>query len=146
MNKITLLKRGANHFLPAANSPNEPGEPVFLLRGQDELAGATVLYWAALVESRGLDQVMLQSARDHAVSMVKWPVKKLPDIRPVAQPATGFEYSGLDAVFEPFTFQGVVTAVDHENGLVNVIINEKPACLTMIAWTELIERGMIRIR
>jgi hypothetical protein len=58
--------------------PND--EPVFLLRGQDRHASATVRYWAALVESDGGKSDIVIVAREHADKMDSWPKKKLPDL------------------------------------------------------------------
>jgi hypothetical protein len=55
-------------------------EPVFLLRGQDQHASKTVLFWAAEVESSGGDQEIVRVAREHATKMAAWPKKKSPDL------------------------------------------------------------------
>ena len=51
-------------------------EPVFLLRAQDETAAKTVRYWANLQEIGPLQDM----AREHALLMDKWPVKKKADL------------------------------------------------------------------
>ena len=55
-------------------------EPVFLLRGQDKHAAATVRHWADLVEADGGDPEIVRVAREHADKMDKWPKKKMPDL------------------------------------------------------------------
>ena len=55
------------------------GEPVFLIRGQDALAGDVVRCWSALHEKKyGPSEVSL-AVRAHAEKMDSWPVKKQPD-------------------------------------------------------------------
>lgn len=56
-------------------------EPVFLLRGQDKTAAATLRYWAALNLSLFKhDPYAVQLAFAHADLMDAWQVKKLADI------------------------------------------------------------------
>lgn len=68
---VVLTKVGNNYFL-------ESGEPVFVLRAQDELATSAVFYWAATAESRGVDRALIDEARAHAHVMRQWPTKKMP--------------------------------------------------------------------
>lgn len=68
---------------PAGLIPED--EPVFLLRGQDALAAATVRDWAGRVAYHGGDQKLVDMAREHAKAMDAWPVKKLPDLPVDAQ-------------------------------------------------------------
>jgi hypothetical protein len=63
---------------PAALIPDD--EPVFFLRAQDEVAAATVRFWAALARAAGADPMMIQNARDHADRMDAWAKKKVPDL------------------------------------------------------------------
>ena len=65
----------------------EIGEPIFVLRAQDELAPSIVHEWCAAVyrayTSRGLDvppelEEKLEDARNTADTMYKWPQRKLP--------------------------------------------------------------------
>lgn len=72
MNPITT--NGTTRLIP-------DDEPVFLLRGQDALAGTTVRNWARLVEGHGGDPEIVRVAREHADKMDAWPVKKLPDLK-----------------------------------------------------------------
>jgi hypothetical protein len=62
-------------------------EPVFLLRGQDEVAARTVRYWAMALEARGGDPAIIEAARRQAQRMDDWPVKKMPDLPPPQEPA-----------------------------------------------------------
>lgn len=55
-------------------------EPVFLIRGQDELGADVVRHWADLAGIAGASVTIVQSARAHAAVMDAWPVKKLPDL------------------------------------------------------------------
>ena len=55
-----------------------PDEPLFLLRGQDELAPDTVRFYADLVEARDADldiDLLIESAN----RMQRWEPRKLPD-------------------------------------------------------------------
>lgn len=47
-------------------------EPVFLLRGQDELAPRLLLMWAMEVRLRGGDPNMASEAEAHAQEMINW--------------------------------------------------------------------------
>lgn len=86
MNPITT--NGTTRLIP-------DDEPVFLLRGQDALAGTTVRAWARLVEDHGGDREIVRVAMEHAAKMDAWPKKKLPDL-----PAN-VELSGPEAVLSP---------------------------------------------
>lgn len=55
-------------------------EPVFLIRGQDNVAGATVRAWADMAASNGADEDILRIAREHAAKMDAWPKKKTADL------------------------------------------------------------------
>ena len=58
-------------------------EPVFLLRGQDELAPGILIRWAEELLSRGGDPEMAQMVADHANEMITWQEthhRKLPDL------------------------------------------------------------------
>jgi hypothetical protein len=61
-------------------------EPVFLIRGQDAVAGEAVRAWADLAEKAGASADILKAARDHAARMDAWRPKKVPDMRPAAAP------------------------------------------------------------
>ncbi len=54
-------------------------EPVFVLRGQDILAGNIVDMWADEAESVGVDPDKVQEARNQAHTMKLWPHHKVPD-------------------------------------------------------------------
>jgi hypothetical protein len=70
---------------PAGLIPDD--EPVFLLRGQDELAAQHVRDWAEHAELRGCSPEVVAAARAHADKMDAWPKKKLADL-PVAHRAS----------------------------------------------------------
>jgi len=55
-------------------------EPVFLIRGQDTVAGDVVRAWAEMNEDAGGDPEVSQLARDHAARKDAWPKKKLADV------------------------------------------------------------------
>jgi hypothetical protein len=55
-------------------------EPVFLIRGQDIVAGNTLRTWADLAEKAGADPDIVALVRNHAVKMDHWPKKKVPDL------------------------------------------------------------------
>ena len=58
-------------------------EPVFLLRGQDIAAPATLCFWANKVEANGGDPKIIASARSQARDMRLWQEKhggKVPDL------------------------------------------------------------------
>nr|WP_281719934.1 hypothetical protein [Nitrosomonas nitrosa] len=69
-----------------------PDEPVFLIRGQDVVAGDAVRAWADLAEERGADQRMLEIAREQAAKMDAWPKKKIPDL-PTEDEPENYKYS-----------------------------------------------------
>lgn len=62
-------------------------EPVFLIRGQDKVAGDAVRAWAALAEKVGAASDILETARNHAAKMDAWPKKKIPDMKRSDAPA-----------------------------------------------------------
>lgn len=64
----------------AGITPIPDDEPVFLLRGQDAVASATVETWAARHTAMGGDQGLADSAREHVRLMDAWPVKKVADL------------------------------------------------------------------
>lgn len=55
-------------------------EPVFLLRGQDQVAADVVRYWAYLHESVGGDEDIASLAHQQADLMEEWPKHKLADL------------------------------------------------------------------
>ena len=55
-------------------------EPVFLIRGQDRVAGDAVRAWANLNDEAGGDPKLSRLAREHAKLMDAWPKKKLADL------------------------------------------------------------------
>lgn len=55
---------------PAGLIPED--EPVFLLRGQDALAPATLHEYADLVENENGDPYMVKKVREHAELMATW--------------------------------------------------------------------------
>jgi hypothetical protein len=54
-------------------------EPVFLIRGQDQVSGDAVRAWAKLNEERGGDPELTRRAVEHAARMDAWPKKKAAD-------------------------------------------------------------------
>jgi hypothetical protein len=56
-------------------------EPVFFLRAQDQVAAATVRFWAFQAMDQGADPVMVQGALKQADAMEAWGKKKLPDLK-----------------------------------------------------------------
>lgn len=54
-------------------------EPVFMLRGQDQLAPAIVRAWADAAEAAGVRSGKVADARRQADDMDQWQPKKLPD-------------------------------------------------------------------
>lgn len=57
-------------------------EPVFLIRGQDVVAGAAVRAWAEMAARVGADPEIVEMARRHATLMEAWPGKKVADLPP----------------------------------------------------------------
>ncbi len=57
-----------------------PDEPVFLIRGQDKVAGDSVRAWADLNERSGGDPELSRLAREQASRMDAWPKKKPADM------------------------------------------------------------------
>jgi hypothetical protein len=56
-----------------------PDEPVFILRGRDPLASATINHWCALHQLHGGDPAKRSGATLVASELLAWPEKKLPD-------------------------------------------------------------------
>lgn len=74
-------------------------EPVFLLRGQDILAPALLLRWAARLRTNGGDPEMARMVEDHAQKMIYWQktkYTKLPDL----DPDEGYMHQGNDQDFK----------------------------------------------
>jgi hypothetical protein len=71
----TLIK--AAGFNPLSRL--RPGEPFFVLRGQDQLASSVIRIWATDAESNGCPPAKVHDARGIAVRMDNWPFRKLPD-------------------------------------------------------------------
>lgn len=63
---------------PAGKIPDD--EPVFLIRGQDACAAATVEYWARLAADNGASQSIVSKALEHAERIRAWSAKKVPDL------------------------------------------------------------------
>lgn len=55
-------------------------EPVFLIRGQDKVAGDAVRAWADLNDRNGGDRELSRQAREQAARMDTWPSKKPADL------------------------------------------------------------------
>lgn len=68
-----ITTNGTTRIIPA-------DEPVFLIRGQDAVGGATVRMWASLAESVGASKEIVSIAREHANKMDAWPKKKIADL------------------------------------------------------------------
>ena len=62
---------------PAGKIPDD--EPVFLIRAQDFVSGATVREWAHLNAKFGGDDELTALAMEQAERMDAWPKKKLAD-------------------------------------------------------------------
>lgn len=69
---IPITTNGTTRLVPK-------DEPVFLLRGQDKLAAATVEYWINLARQEGVNPATIETAKAHVEKIKAWPVKKLPD-------------------------------------------------------------------
>lgn len=54
-------------------------EPIFVLRGQDELAPYLVNLWAFQAKKLGLTDERIQEARDIARAMECYPLRRRPD-------------------------------------------------------------------
>lgn len=66
-----------NHLLRF--SQLQPGEPVFLLRAKDDLAGLTVRAWSAFAYEKGAPLAIVEQALQQADAMDAWPTKQRPD-------------------------------------------------------------------
>jgi hypothetical protein len=55
------------------------GEPYFMLRGQDAIAGDAIRAWVMLASKRGVAPAVLEQALRQADRLDAWPTKKLPD-------------------------------------------------------------------
>jgi len=66
---------------PAGLIPEE--EPVFLIRGQDACAPATLRFWAREAMMKGADRAIIDLVREHADAMEQWQAEhggKVPDL------------------------------------------------------------------
>jgi hypothetical protein len=61
------------------------GEPYFMLRGQDALAGDTIRAWAMLAGQQQVPLPVLEQALRQADRLDAWPAKKLPDADHIAE-------------------------------------------------------------
>ncbi len=61
------------------SSSIEEDEPVFVLRAKDPAAGATVFYWAAVVEEQGGSPELVARVRKWSTEMAEWRQKNHPD-------------------------------------------------------------------
>lgn len=76
------------------------GEPVFLLRGSDVLAPATLLHWCSLANAAGVKSDMVNSAIEHQEKMVEWQRangSKVPDMPEGAMEAMSIEQLSQEA-------------------------------------------------
>jgi hypothetical protein len=55
-------------------------EPLFLIRGQDVVAGEAVRHWASLAAAAGASPAIVKAANAQAGRMDEWKVKKVPDL------------------------------------------------------------------
>ena len=69
---------------PAGLIPED--EPVFLIRGQDEIGAFIVRTWASHAEFVGASPEMIKLALDHADRMQEWRTHKVPDLPPRPTP------------------------------------------------------------
>ena len=70
---------GPNAQLVAALRKLKPGEPFFVVRGQDSLAADTVEWWAIHAKMTGVHIDKVNSAYRIAEDMREWPKQKLAD-------------------------------------------------------------------
>ena len=66
---------------PAGLIPQD--EPVFLIRGQDEVGPEVLRCWATLAELAGADREIISKVMDHAEAMERWQIqhrRKIPDL------------------------------------------------------------------
>ncbi len=57
----------------------DPQEPVFILRGQDQLTARTVLAWVDLAADAGVHPTKIDDALRCLITILDWPHKKVPD-------------------------------------------------------------------
>ena len=65
-----------------------PDEPLFVLRGQDQLSGDTVRFWAELARECFVPSAKVNEAEQHSLVMDAWPVKQVagrPETRTTAE-------------------------------------------------------------
>jgi hypothetical protein len=63
---------------PAGLIPDD--EPVFLIRGQDQIGATVVQVYALFAELAGADPDLVQRCRDQADRMANWPKHNVPDL------------------------------------------------------------------
>lgn len=54
-------------------------EPIFILRGQDQLAVPVVFFWAQLAEKHNVDLKKISGAWKRAEEMAGWLPRRMPD-------------------------------------------------------------------
>jgi hypothetical protein len=57
----------------------KPGEPFFVLRGQDRLSSAVLAQWIKLAQDVGVPREKIEEARRCLARMEAWPNRRLPD-------------------------------------------------------------------
>jgi len=62
--------------LPGPAAPIPPDEPIFLLRGQNVCAPATVRFWAREAQKRGANESIIKAALQIADLMEAWSTQK----------------------------------------------------------------------
>jgi hypothetical protein len=66
-------------YLKTLDREGKGDEPVFILRGQDQLSVAVVFYWAQLAEQHHVDFKKVTGAWKRAEEMAAWVPRRLPD-------------------------------------------------------------------
>lgn len=57
----------------------KPGEPFVCLRGQDDLAVATLVFWCELARGSGVPEAKVLDMEANIAEMRKWEPRKIPD-------------------------------------------------------------------
>ncbi len=63
---------------PAGLIPED--EPVFLIRAQDKVASAVLIFYAERARKAGASQELVDKVLEHAALMERWPKHKVPDL------------------------------------------------------------------
>lgn len=76
---ISQTYEHAAHIVRDLTGSPRGSEPVFVLRGQDNLAPSTIMFWVQEAQNNGVSKDKIRSAIDVCKQMRNWLYRKFPD-------------------------------------------------------------------